>query len=281
MAHHTDCIVLSAANRAAFQGHIHGLLVEGRQADAEALWAAVFEVVHIPWPDLMLDFPQLPPMRTIVCTDSNCNRCQQGRGGFGFPFLGPWCRRRVVVPPGVEPAAAWDDYNNHPELMDPLLVAMYASRWQVADFCPVLWDSTLARASRQLGGTALAELRSCWRTWQLDSPRWISPAAGPIPPRQAGREHSRHRAHRAMWAWMAATGQNILPHLPGSCISCGGPASWFCRGCGRGLCRECELEDPLTCCELTIFGMRTREFIPCVDMEELLADVDDDIWNVG
>ena len=42
--HHTDCVVLSAANRAAFQGYA-----------AEAAWSSVFEVVHRAWMGPMVE----------------------------------------------------------------------------------------------------------------------------------------------------------------------------------------------------------------------------------
>ena len=117
--------------------------------------------------------------------------------------------------PGHDPTAAWDEYNQHPEIMDEMLVAMYASGWQVEDFCPVLWDSTVVRVTQQLGGADIQEARSAWRTWQLGSARWVSPLDGAIPNREAGRAHTRNRVHRAMWSWLASTaaGARVMNRL--------------------------------------------------------------------
>ena len=66
--HHTDCVVLSAANRAAFQGYVYDLLEAGRRDAAEAAWSSVFEVVHRPWMGPMVELPPLRPIRLVPCT---------------------------------------------------------------------------------------------------------------------------------------------------------------------------------------------------------------------
>ena len=203
LGHHTDCVVLSAANRAAFQGYVHELLSAGHHAEAAAAWDSVFEVVHRPWVGPVVELPPLRPMRIVVCTNTDCIRCREGRSGFVFPFLGPWSRRRVIVAQGLDPETAWEAYNHNEATMDRILIAMYSSGWQVPDFCPPIWDSTMARASTQLGGAATEEMLTAWRTWQFGAPRWISPVASPVPSRQEGRTNARHRAQRALVAWLS------------------------------------------------------------------------------
>ena len=281
LGHHTDCVVLSAANRAAFQGYVHELLSAGHHAEAEAAWDSVFEVVHRPWAGPVVELPPLRPMRIVVCTKTDCIRCREGRSGFVFPFLGPWSRRRVIVAHGLDPATAWEAYNHNEATMDRILIAMYSSGWQVPDFCPPIWDSTMARASTQLGGAATDEMLTAWRTWQFGEPRWISPVASPVPSRQEGRTNARHRAQRAMVAWLSTSSDGSQQRLPGDCIACVGPASHYCQGCGRGLCRECEGDTPTPCCMHPLYGRPTRVVFPCRSMEELRTAADGDVWNVG
>ena len=214
LGHHTDCVVLSAANRAAFQGYVHELLSAGHHAEAAAAWDSVFEVVHRPWVGPVVELPPLRPMRIVVCTNTDCIRCREGRSGFVFPFLGPWSRRRVIVAQGLDPETAWEAYSHNEATMDRILIAMYSSGWQVPDFCPPIWDSTMARASTQLGGAATEEMLTAWRTWQFGVPRWISPVASPVPSRQEGRTNARHRAQRALVAWLSISSDGSQQRLP-------------------------------------------------------------------
>ena len=120
LARHTSHTVLSAATRTAFNAH--------ERDEALQLWGSVFEVVHMPWPSTeVLDVPGLPARRTVVCTQANCARCLSGRSGFVFPFIGAWCRRRVIVAHGLAPSNAWEALESSNVLMDSMLVEAYSS----------------------------------------------------------------------------------------------------------------------------------------------------------
>ena len=163
---HTEWTVLSAAARASFAGHIAELLRAGRHAEAHRLWDEVFEVVHKPWPQQYpLDVEGMPPIRMLVCTVESCARCLAGRGGFCFPFLGPWCRRRVVVTPGQSPSEAWDSLAANTEHMDLLLLEIYGSQWHVQDFCPRIWDRALELVVDGPGCASRTSVRQAWRKW--------------------------------------------------------------------------------------------------------------------
>ena len=41
------------------------------------------------------------PLRRFVCVAPECRRCNQGVGGFQFPFLGPWSRELVCPDLGL------------------------------------------------------------------------------------------------------------------------------------------------------------------------------------
>ncbi len=36
------------------------------------------------------------PMRMKLCQEENCLRCETGRGGWGFRWVGPWTRETIV-----------------------------------------------------------------------------------------------------------------------------------------------------------------------------------------
>ena len=165
LGHHTDCVVLSAANRAAFQGYVHELLSAGHHAEAEAAWDSVFEVVHRPWAGPVVELPPLRPMRIVVCTKTDCIRCREGRSGFVFPFLGPWSRRRDIVAHGLDPATAWEAYNHNEATMDRILIAMYSSGWQVPDFCPPIWDRPPQKRCSQPGVLGSSENLDGFHLW--------------------------------------------------------------------------------------------------------------------
>lgn len=78
---------------------------------------------------------------------------------------------------------------------------MYSSGREVADFCPKLWDATMARTSHALGNADMASLRSMWRTWQQGSFLWMDPASLDVPSREAyvAESAKAHRAMRCCW----------------------------------------------------------------------------------
>ena len=109
VATHTAHAVLSAAAFADFQSEVVRLQAAGDGRGAVRLWTSAVEVVHKPWGRLpMVRPPGLPPLRWSPCMDATCQRCLEQKGGFKFPWLGPWTRRRVLVAHGITPAEAWE-----------------------------------------------------------------------------------------------------------------------------------------------------------------------------
>ena len=122
MASHTKDAILSAAAFADFQGEVAKQLHEGNQAGAEGLWLSAVEILHKPWFLAPTAKPSgLPPLRFAPCMAVPCTRCDQGRGGFQFPWLGSWTRRACMPVPGSEPDAAWQRLLTQPEKMDKML----------------------------------------------------------------------------------------------------------------------------------------------------------------
>ena len=81
----------------------------------------------------------LPPLEECLCTLSPCPRCEQGRGGFRFPWLGIWTRRSVLAQPGASPAEVWSGYHANLERLDLLLLAPLASGRVRADVLRNHW----------------------------------------------------------------------------------------------------------------------------------------------
>lgn len=277
---HTNHLVLSPANRADFQAFVVDLLKRGHREEAAKLWDSVFEVIHRVWWDgPLIEVPELAPMRTVVCTDPECRRCQDGRGGFIFPFLGAWSARGVVIPPDVPPAAAWEHHHRNNIKMDALLVEIYSSGLEVADICPPLWDVTLSRTQSAFGHAGLLDLRTQWRIWQWGCQIWQDTAAGPFPSRSAAIFDPRRKAQRAIRTWMASTAEGDFDGLPQLCEVCAAPASRCYVACGHGLCRSCYREGA-RCCDLARGGVSSHVQLDATDAEQLVAGFDDP-WDAA
>lgn len=263
MVRHTEWTVLSAATRASFAGHIADLLRNGHKGEAHRLWDEVFEIVHKPWPQQYpLDVEGMPPIRMLVCTVESCERCLSGRGGFVFPFLGPWCRRRVVVTPGDAPSAAWDSLAANTEHMDLLLLEIYGSRWEVQDFCPRIWDRALELVVDGPGCASRDSVRQEWRKWQLGTHLWRDPGQMEVPSLAQGRENTLRKAHRSIMGWLAHVSDGETSGLPLSCGWCGALTRHACPFCLQGLCIHCDRECPtfLCCNEIQATGGRRFTF---------------------
>ena len=266
VARHTDKPLLSASARVAFTTHIQSLLAENRRDEALELWGQVFEVVHRPYPmGEILDVPTMPPMRTLVCTRSGCMRCLRDAGGFYFPWIGPWCYRRTMVSPGEEPSQAWQNLHHDQERMDLLLVAMYASQWELRDFCPVIWDQVLARVSEEPGCARLSEVREQWRRWQVGQELWRDPGAVALPRYSAAIRSPLAGAHRAMHGWISLVASGSTECLPKSCLACGTLTRHTCSHCLSGLCIDCDVNFPRYMCCMEFYAMGTpRLTLPAV-----------------
>lgn len=268
VARHTDRPLLSASARVAFTTHIQSLLHDGRRQEALELWDQVFEVVHKPYPmGEILDVPSMPPMRTLVCTRSGCMRCLRDAGGFYFPWIGPWCYRRTMVSPGEEPSQAWQNLHHDQEKMDLLLVAMYASQWELRDFCPVIWDQVLARVSEEPGCARLCEVREQWRRWQVGQELWKDPGAVALPRYSAAIRSPLAGAHRAMHGWISLVASGSTECLPKSCLACGTLTRHTCSHCLSGLCIDCDVNFPRCMCCMEFYAMGTpRLTLPAVHL---------------
>ena len=102
---HTSHPILSAENLVDFQRFMGELDRAGRESHFWQMWGAVWEVCHLPVPDEVLTHLSLNgrqvPLRRFVCVAPECRRCNQGVGGFQFPFLGPWSRELVCPDLGL------------------------------------------------------------------------------------------------------------------------------------------------------------------------------------
>lgn len=186
---HTDTQILHSAAVVDFIGWVRTLVENGHMEDAAELWDSVAEVVHMPVPESPLrEFASLPPMRRIPCCVEDCTRCREQRGGFRFPWLGVWSRRSLVVQPGMSPSDAWMALGERQELMDIMLVEVYASGFYLRDLMPVAWDGMVSRA---------VEVRH----WQLGHELWRDPAVS-MATRAEARRSDRGRAQRAMAEWL-------------------------------------------------------------------------------
>ena len=98
---HTSQPILSAENLADFQRFMGELDRAGRESHFWQMWGAVWEVCHLPVPDEVLTHLSLGgrqvPLRRFVCVAPECRRCNQGVGGFQFPFLGPWRHKQNAI----------------------------------------------------------------------------------------------------------------------------------------------------------------------------------------
>ena len=110
----TDAEVLSSAAFIEFRRQVDALLARGDRAGALRLWGSVVLFEHMPPSTRLGDGPTGFP-----CV---CPRCDQGRGGFVFPWVGIWKRRGTTVPPGFTPQQAWDRHARLDASMDLLLL---------------------------------------------------------------------------------------------------------------------------------------------------------------
>eukprot|EP00434_Breviolum_minutum_P039089 symbB.v1.2.034695.t1/scaffold4526.1/size39880/1 len=174
---HTDTQILHSAAVVDFIGWVRTLVENGHLEDAAELWDSVAEVVHMPVPESPLrEFASLPPMRRIPCCVEDCTRCRDQRGRFRFPWLGVWSRGSLVVQPGMSPSDAWMALGERQELMDIMLVEVYASGFYLRDLMPVAWDGMVSRAVEAPGCARVSTVFRMFRHWQLGHELWRDPA---------------------------------------------------------------------------------------------------------
>jgi len=150
----------------------------------------------------------------------DCARCREHRGGFRFPWLGVWLCCCLVVQPGMSPADAWMALGERQELMDIMLVEVYASGFYLRDLMPVAWDGLVSRAVEAPGCARVSTVFRMFRQWQLGHELWRDPATS-MATRAAARRSDRGRAQRAMAEWLQFVVDYPDLHIPATCVLCG------------------------------------------------------------
>ena len=217
--HTTDCILHPAA-RIDFEQHVRLLWEAGRKDEAETLWNSVVEVQHQPAPRApILHGTDLPAMAAVPCTEPECERCANRRGGFRFPWIGIWCKNGVLVRHGVPPQTAWTHWTQSTGFLDLLQLQMHGSGLSRANLVPEAWIKVVARASLKPGCATHEEVLMRWRDWQLGSETWIDPMTFlRRPSREEALMNVHRKAQRALLDWLASDPEYCLPC---SCRSCG------------------------------------------------------------
>ena len=138
----TAAEVLSSAAFIEFRRQVDALLARGDRAGALRLWSSVVLFEHMPPSSRPGDGPVgFPPMRISVCPKNACPRCDQGRGGYVFLWVGIWNQRGTIAPPGFTPQQAWDRHARLAAAMDLLLLQPYRTPYSAENFVPsYLWE---------------------------------------------------------------------------------------------------------------------------------------------
>ena len=234
---HTVDKVLHPGARHDFQQYVESLVKDGQREEAAELWSAVAEVQHLPVPGVpVLDCRELGSMAAIVCTEVDCIRCREHRGGYRFPWIGRWSRSAVLPREGADPPEAWREWSECETKLDLLQLAMHDSGRRIQDFLPPEWSEVLSRASSFPGCAPLGRVFEVWRTWQLGSPVWIDPFSVPAPSRSEALAGNWSRAHRAMLSWLDADPYLLLPR---TCIQCGEASRNVCGDGMEAVCHTC------------------------------------------
>ena len=227
---HTEETLLHAAAYMDFQTYVRSLLSAGHGDLALQVWTSVAEVVHFPPPDEeIVDVAGLPAMRRMPCLDATCERCRRGQGGFRFPWVGVWCRRAVLVRPGIMPDEAWRQWHEDEQHLTHHEVHQVASGKE--DVFPPEMDAVLARTSLLPGCARRGVVFSAWRDWQTDGQRWGDPRDGPSPSKPEARSDIRIRAQASLRAWLFSSTENPQQFLPDRCVGCGKACRRTCTSC--------------------------------------------------
>ena len=245
----TAAEVLSSAAFIEFRRQVDALLARGDRAGALRLWSSVVLFEHMPPSSRAGDGPVgFPPMRISVCPKSACPRCDQGRGGYVFPWVGIWNRRGTIVPPGFTPQQAWDRHARLDAAMDLLLLQPYRTPCSAEIFVPICGSS-----SRRFPGILtscpckpfnLKFSTTCGAgSWDHHTGLWSNPFRAPLPdiehlPRHLDALHPKIRAHRALRGWLGSS-INGESEFPPACCGCGDPTYRQCLGCIKGVCSAC------------------------------------------
>ena len=165
----------------------------------------------------------LPPVRVAACVAANCARCEAGRGGFQFPWIGTFIRRDVLVEAGIPPQVAWARVSACSACFSAEEVRQASSGLTVDDVAPSHINRLVAVLAEQQerGNPRLAtadDLWQVWRTWQRGERRWREPAYEPV----AAIRDPVARAGRTLWFWLGSI-EAGLENLYSPCATCGFP----------------------------------------------------------
>lgn len=267
---HTDETLLHAAAYMDFQTYVRSLQSAGHGELALQVWDSVAEVVHFPPPDeAIVDVAGLPAMRRMPCLDATCERCHRGQGGFKFPWVGVWCRRAVLVSPGVRPDEAWRQWHEDEQHLTHHEIHQVASGKRLEDVFPPEMDAVLARTAIIPGCARRSLVFRAWREWQNDGQRWRDPRDGPSPSKPDARADLKIRAQASLRAWLHFTTENPRQFLPDICVGCGKACRRTCTSCIQSACVECEnCAGPPICCGDFAMGESTRLDLPALDLHE-------------
>jgi len=243
---HTLQPLLSAENLADFQVHMVELDRAGRRSVYWSIWNQVCEITHLPVSDvplLELRFGDVTvPLRRFVCTKADCRRCREGLGGFQFPFLGPWTRRRVVPEEGLSPFDARRALAASRELMSEAERQARSSGLQLSDLVPrhaftAIYAAELNSLHRR-EGTRVHDLLATVRCWQQGDLFWRDPSES-VPDAASAFMVPHLRAQRALHHWIRFVRASESPGiLPRACLYCGDLLE---PGSGAGPCHPCNV----------------------------------------
>ncbi|CAE7222905.1 unnamed protein product [Symbiodinium sp. CCMP2592] len=198
-----------------------------RNNDSEAflhVWNQVCEVVHFPAPldivpSLRID-GRFVPLRRIACVASPCPRCEDARGGFQFPWLGPWAVRATVVPDGWHPDDARTRFYECDTMFTDEELTLHGSAITMRDMLTATMARVLYMAEintlHDLPGASLASVLDTWRQWQQGQRRWRDPSLGAdeVPTAMEAFADPIVRHRRALIFWLFHAGNP--EHDPGS-----------------------------------------------------------------
>ena len=241
---HTSHPILSAENLVDFQRFMGELDRAGRESHFWQMWGAVWEVCHLPVPDEVLTHLSLSgrqvPLRRFVCVAPECRRCNQGVGGFQFPFLGPWRRELVCPDLGLSGYEARRALATCRTVMCQEQRVQRSSGVLVTDLIPPpIWRVVFAaelNSLRDRAGARIHEVLAACRCWQQGELLWKDPLVD-VPEAEAVFLDPVDRSQRALAAWVlhvaAAPPEVPMPH---ACVFCG---TLLEVGAAAGACRRC------------------------------------------
>ena len=242
---HTDGPTLATAAYMDWSAELRRLheLRHGREVLLH--WCHAVEIQHFPPHfDRIPELPGvLPPVRVAACVAANCARCEAGRGGFQFPWIGTFTRRDVLVESGIPPQVAWARVSACTAYLSAEKVRQASSGLTVDDVAPSHVNRLVAALADQQerGNSRLAtadDLWKVWRTWQRGERRWREPAYEPVAGRETAIRDPVARAGRTLWFWLGSL-EAGLENLYSACAACGFPTVLLCHTCHRFVGFDC------------------------------------------